>query len=369
MRYSKLAGLLLKVLGVMGIIKFASVMLTDVVVPDVYLSYTQVNSPELTAFFDSGVAVTNDALINAFAQVPGGNIANLPFWNDLDTTSEPNYTTDNPADVATPDKVTANMMITRIADMNKGYSAADLVAELAGSSPMERIRSRFSRWWDRQWQHRLIAAMNGLLAENVATNSADMVLDISLQTTVGITDYNLFTRKAFTGAAFSLGDHFGELACIAVHSIVYKRMVDNDDINFIPPSTPDPRLPLSAQMVPQYLGKTVIIDDGMPVIAGTGNPASLRFVSILFGLGAIGYADGLPNIPVEVYRRPDEGNGGGVEQLWERKRRIIHPFGYQFTSTSVAGFSPTNAEMATAANWARMVDRRNVPIAFLITNG
>lgn len=345
----------------------ASTMLTDVIVPEVYLSYTAVNSPELTAFYDSGVAVTNEALINAFDQVPGGNVAHLPFWKDLDPTTEPNYSTDSPTDVATPDKVTADYMETRIADANKGYSAADLVGELAGSSPMQRIRDRFSIWWDRQWQRRLLSVCKGLLLENIADDSSDMVIDVSQETIVGLSDANLFGRKVFTAAAFTLGDHFGDIVAIAVHSIVYKRMVDNDDIAFIPPSNPDPRLPLSNQATPTYLGKTVIVDDGMPVVAG--GTSGYKYTSVLFGTGAIGYANGAPAIPVEVYRRPDQGNGGGVAQLWERRRIIIHPFGYRFTSSSVAGQSATNAEMATAANWNRVVDRKNVPMAFLITNG
>jgi len=343
----------------------ASVMLSDVIIPAVYLSYTAVDSPELTAFFQSGAAVRNPALDQAFGN--GGNIAVLPFWQDLDSTIEPNYSTDNPADVAVPNKVVAGTMITRIAQMNQGYSAADLVAELAGSNPMQRIRNRFGTYWMRQWQRRIIAATRGILADNIANDAADMVNTIALETTVGVTAANLFSRQAFTGAAFTLGDHFGELVAIAVHSIVYKRMVDNDDIAFERPAGTDPNVPIMQGAVPYFLGKRVIIDDNMPVVAGT--TSGFKYISALFGAGAIGYGEGSPLIPVEIYRRPDEGNGGGVEQLWERKSWIIHPFGYQFTSASVAGQSPTLAEMALAANWDRVVVRKNVPLAFLVTNG
>lgn len=345
----------------------ASTQLSDAVIPEVYLSYTSVDSPELTKFYESGVAVTNEALMQAFEKVPGGNITHIPFWKDLDATAEPNYSTDNPADIATPDKTSADYMETRIADVNKGFSSADLVAQLAGSDPMQHIRDRFESFWAKQWQRRLIAVCKGLLLENIADDSGDMVIDVSQETIVGLSDANLFGRKTFTAAAFTLGDHFGELVAIAVHSIVYKRMVDNDDITFVPPSVPHPNLSLAAQAVPTYLGKTVIVDDGMPVVAGS--TSGFKYTSILFGAGAIGYANGVPQHPVEVYRRPDEGNGGGVEQLWERKRIIIHPFGYRFTSNSVAGQSATNAEMALATNWDRRIERKNVPIAFMVTNG
>lgn len=233
---------------------------------------------------------------------------------------------------------------------------------------MQQVRNRFGVYWTRQWQRRVINTVLGVLNHNVATDGSDMVNSIALETTVGVTSANLFSRAAFTGAAFTLGDHFSDVMAIAVHSIVYKRMVDNDDITFERPSSPDSNIPINiAGNVPFFLGKRVIVDDSMPVIAGT--TSGFKYVSALFGNGVIGYGENSPLIPTEVYRRPDQGNGGGVEQLWERKSMIVHPFGHKFTSTTVAGQSPTLAELKLAANWSRVIERKNVPLAYLITNG
>jgi hypothetical protein len=70
-----------------------------------------------------------------------------------------------------------------------------------------------------------------------------------------------------------------------------------------------------------------------------------------------------------VEREALQGNGGGIETLVSRKSWIVHPFGFQFLSGSVAGESPTLAEYKLAANWDRVVPRKNVPVAFLVTNG
>lgn len=346
----------------------ALTQLVDVIIPAVYMSYTAVNGPELTAFYESGVLVRN-AAIDAAVQ-GGGKDVDMPFWKDLDASVEPNYSTDVVADVATPNKVVADEMKARVAEMNQGYSAADLAAELAGSDPMKRIRDRFAKYWSRQFQRRLIKTMVGLYLENVATDSSDMVNDISIADGNAVGPQNLFSRLAFTGAVFTLGDAFGKVTAIAVHSLIFKRMQDNDDITFVRPSTPDPNLPLDAQSIPYYMGKRVIVDDGLPAVA-TGTNSGYRFTSILFGEGAIGYGERTPKVPVEAYRRPDQGNGGGIEQVWERKSWVIHPFGYKFIAGSVAAASgsPTFAEMALAANWTRVVERKNVPLAFLITNG
>jgi hypothetical protein len=55
--------------------------------------------------------------------------------------------------------------------------------------------------------------------------------------------------------------------------------------------------------------------------------------------------------------------------LYSRRADIVHPLGFEFTSASVAGQSATLAELATAANWNRVWERKNVPLCFLQTNG
>jgi hypothetical protein len=335
----------------------ALVQLSDAIIPEVYESYTAVDNPELTAFYESGVVVQSD-LINALAD--GGKTVHVPFWNDIDPTVEPNYSSDDPNTSATPEKITAAEMIARNAYMNKAFSAADLVSELAGSDPMQRIRNRFGRYWTRQWQRRIIAMFKGILADNIANDSSDMVVDASIADGDNATSDNVFNRKLFTSAVFTLGDAFNTLSAIAVHSVVYKRMVDNDDIEFIKDSA-------GTVIMALYMGHRVIVDDSMPVVAG--GTSGFVYTSILFGGGAVGYGDGNPRVPVEVFRNPAQGNGGGVEQLWERKTYLLHPFGYKWTETTVTGNSPTLANLALAANWDRVVVRKNLPFAFIKTNG
>jgi hypothetical protein len=341
----------------------ANTLISDVIVPEIYADYAAVDGPEKTAFFDAGIAIRNP-LLDSMA-TDGGRILSVPFWKDLDATAEPNYSTDATTDVAVPQKVVAGEQLARMAFLNQGYSSADLSAELAGSDPMQRVRNRFGTYWQRQWQRRTIACLEGLLADNVANDSGDMVNDIAGATNADVTSSTLFSRAAFTGAAFTSGDHFDDYQAIAVHSVVYKRMVDNDDIEFIPDSN-------GQLTIATFMGRRVIVDDGLPFTpaagAGAGDAAA-TYTSILFASAAIGYGEGTPRTPVEIEREAAQGNGGGVETLWERKQWLIHPFGFQFTSTTVTGQSPSWANLRLAANWDRVVERKNVPLSFLVTNG
>lgn len=340
----------------------ATVRLSDVVVPAVYETYQSVDSPEKTAFFESGVAVT-DEMLTAKAST-GGNLLDVPFWNDIDPTLAPNLSSDDPTASATPNKITAGTQIARMAYLNQAFSTADLAGELAGSMPMQHIRNRFGRYWMRQWQRRVIATLEGVLADNVAANGGDMVEDVSGALNSNVSASTLFSRSAFTGAAFTLGDAFEGTTAMAVHSVVYKRMIDNDDIEYIPDSQ-------GAMTIPTFLGRRVIVDDSLPVTpagGALGTDTAPKYTSILFGEGAIGYGEGSVPMATEVERQALQGNGGGVEYLIERKSWLLHPFGYQCTGTPAAN-SLSLTELKAATTWSRVVPRKSVPISFLITNG
>lgn len=335
----------------------ASVRLSDIIDVVVFQDLPAVNSPEKTAFFSSGI-VTRNGILDSLASA-AGKTADLPFWTDIDPTVAPNLSSDDPTVSATPAKVTQADQTSRKAFLNKGLSATDLASELAmGPRAMEHIRARVDTYWLRQWQRRLIASCNGVLADNIASNNGDMRISVASESVAGQSAATKFNRDSFTDAVYTMGDAASALRAIAVHSHVMAQMVKNDDIVYIPDSN-------GQLTIPTYMGLRVIVDDGLTVTAGTTD--GFKYTSVLFGEGAFGYGEGSPLNPVEIERQAMQGNGAGVETLWTRKTWILHPAGYQNTGTPAAtSFSLT--ELAAATTWARVVDRKNVPLGFLITN-
>ncbi len=331
--------------------------LTDVIIPEVYLTYEAENDPILSAFVQSGVVVKSP-LLDGLA-TNGGETFNIPFWKDLDSTVEANLSSSDPAVVATAQKILAGKQIGRKVLLNQWYSNADIASELAGDSANQHVRNRFGTYWLRQWQTKIISASNGIMADNVANDSGDMVVDVAVEAIGSQTASTKFSRSNFTSAVFTMGDAGQALSAIAVHSAVYKQMVDSDDIDFIPDS-------MGKLTIPTYMGLRVIQDDGMTVTAGS--TSGFKYTSVIFGAGAFGYGDGNPEVPVETKREGLQGNGGGVEYIGERKTWVMHPFGYQTLTTPSAEGGFTNAELATAGVWDRVVDRKSVPMAFLVTN-
>ena len=116
----------------------------------------------------------------------------------------------------------------------------------------------------------------------------------------------------------------------------------------------------------------MIVDDNLPTRAGTTD--GTVYTTYLFGQGA--FAQGF----VAAGRRPLQGGFGteGVELarvpldsdtvLINRRRYILHPRGVKFTSASVAGDTPTNAELETSSNWTRVWENKNVRIVAIDHN-
>lgn len=332
--------------------------LSDAFVHDVYGTYATVDNPETSALVNAGV-ITRTEMFDAIAR-DGGKFSTIPFWNDIDPTQEPNYSNDDPNDLATADGISSGTMVARKAWLNKGLGDMDLVQELAGSSPMERIRARFGEYWTRQLERRIIHTALGVLADNVANDAGDMVVDIS-----GLAgDDASFGSNAFIDAAYTAGDRAEMFTAIGVHSSIMARMAKNDEIVMIPDSKGN-------LTIPTYKGRRVVVDDLMPVNAGV-------YTSILFGAGAFAFGgvegsafalgEGVPRRPYELWRDPHIGNGGGGEEIWERRTWLIHPFGFSWVeppSPGLTEFSPSLADLATGTNWNRVVHRKAVPLAFI----
>jgi hypothetical protein len=336
----------------------ANTELADIFVPEVFRTYQVNDAVEKTAFVESGV-VRLDPVLNQRAD-SGGLLTTIPFWNDLDATIEPNYSNTTYTDVAEPQKITSGEMTARVSYLNEGFSSSDLNKELAGSDPMVRIAARLDSYWQRQFQRRIIAIAIGLYNDNIAANAGDMVLDVSSTTPGTITAANRFTAGGLIDAQYTLGDRGGELGVIALHSVIYKKMLKDDLIDFVVDSQ-------GKLTLPTYLGMRIVVDDGMP---STGTGVDRKYICVVFGPGAIGYGTGNPKMPEELSRYAERANGGGVGVLWTRKTWLIHPGGYDFLSTSITapGLSPTWANLNNAVNWERKIDRKNIQMAFYVVN-
>jgi hypothetical protein len=332
----------------------ALTVLTDVIVPSVFANYVQNLTSQRSAFVQSGVLAGSPAFDALLAG--GGRTFDLPYFNDLDDT-ESGVSADTGA-AATPGNITASKEVAIRLSRNRSWGSADLVAELAGADPMIAIANRVADYWVRQLQRIVIAAVQGVVADNVANDAGDMVKNVAIGASGTPTAANKFSTEAFMDTVQTMGDAGENLVAVAMHSVVYTQANKNNLIDFIPDSEGRP--------VRSFLGRRVIVDDGLPVVT---NGSNLEYSTYLFGLGALARGVGQPRVPVEPERSALARNGGGEETLTSRVTWLVHPRGTKFLSGSMAGQSPANTELKAAANWDRVFERKLVRLAELRTNG
>lgn len=337
----------------------------DVVVPEIFTPYVQQLTEQKARLIQSGAMVRDPAIDQLLAG--GGLTFNVPSWRDLDNDDERVSTDSVPAEytggVADPDpkKIESDTEIAVRLSRNNSWSTADLAATLAGADPAGAIADRVAYYWSRRLQAAFVATMKGIFADNDAAPAGtehvqyDLTNDISGGGYVaGVTD---FSAEAFLDAALTMGDSQDGLTMVMVHSVVYNRMQKNNLIDFIPDARGE-------VMIPTFLGREVIIDDGVPATGGV-------YQSWLFGPGAVRLGMGSPKVPTEIERLAGAGNGGGAETLYNRVEWALHPVGHKYAGTAPKG-GPSNASssnnLAHASSFQRVFpERKQIKIARLIT--
>lgn len=309
----------------------APTRIADVVVPSVFNPYVVNRTAELSALSQAGI-ISNDPQLDALAS-GGGKLINMPYWNDLVGADE--VLSDTVA--LTPQNITAATDVAPLFMRGKAWAANDLAAALSGSDPMAQVGNLVAAFWARKRQALLISMLQGVFAS--ATMAGNMH-DISAAVGAAAN----FTAATFVDATQKLGDAKDGLQAVAMHSAVQASLTKQDLIATERGS--------QGQVVTTFQGKRVIVDDALTP------DGSANYTTYLFGAGAIGLGNGSAPVPTET----DRDSLAGDDILINRQHFVLHPRGVRWNNASVAGSSPTNAETATAANWTRVYDNKNVRI-------
>lgn len=328
----------------------AKTTVSDVIIPSVFAPYFINRTAEKSALFRSGIIGT-DAELDRIASGEG-NTFNLPFWDDLSGASE--GLSDSSA--LTVGNITADKDVAVKHFRGRAWSANDLAKYLAGSNPMEAIGDLVATYWARRMQKDiLIPTLKGVFATALASSHTH---DVAIEDGDNAAAANLIgddqVIEAITGL---LGDAWEEIEGLVMHSVPFKRLQKLDLIEFAPISEQD-------IMIPRFLGREVIVDDGVPTQAG-GNSGT-KYTTYLFGRGSVGFGDGGP-VASEA-AETDRDVLAGDDILVTRRHFILHPRGLAFTGTP-SGQTPTTGELETGGNWTKKYEDKQIRITQLITNG
>jgi len=308
-------------------------IISDVIVPEVFNPYVIQRTAKLSAFYQSGIIARTPELDRLASS--GGKLVNMPFWEDL--TGDDEVLSDQTA--LTVGKIKAGQDVAALLARGKAWSVNDLAKALSGDDPMAAIGDLVAEYWARRFQAILIKTLDGIFGNN-ATKMNTNQHDISLENGAAA----VISAKTAVDAIYKLGDNADKLTGFAMHSATVAKLTKDDLIDTIPPSEGKPA-------VRTFLGKPVVVDDGLPVSNGV-------YTTYIFGAGAFGWGEGGAPVPVETARDALAGD----DILIHRRHFILHPRGVAFQNKQVSGPTPSNTELADYRNWERVYEPKNVRI-------
>jgi hypothetical protein len=309
--------------------------ITDVIVPAVFNPYVIERTAELSAFYQSGIIARNPELDRLASS--GGKLVNMPFWEDL--TGPDEVLSDQTA--LTVGKIAAGQDVAALLARGRAWSVNDLAKALSGDDPMAAIGDLVAAYWARRFQAILIKTLDGIFGHDdteMNTNQHDISSNPAAK------DDDVISAKTAVDAIYKLGDNADKLTGFAMHSATVAKLAKDDLIEYIKPSE-------GAAEVPYFLGKRVVVDDGLPVSSGV-------YTTYIFGAGAFGWGEGGAPVPTETAR--DALSGDDI--LVNRRHFILHPRGVAFQNNQVSGPTPSNTELADYRNWERVYESKNVRI-------
>ena len=328
----------------------------DIIIPTEFEKYAIERTAELSAFGQSGIVESAPEFDELAAG--GGREVKMPFWKDLTATRQ--ILSD--AGTLSVNKITSDQDIARIHNDAQVWSVNHLAKVISGDDPMQAIVDLVAGYWARTDEGLIVSCLRGMFA---AASMAGNLLSIKSESIAGQSSATRLNGATFVDATQKLGDRADRLTAIAMHSATEAALRKLDLIDFVPDSE-------GKAQIRTFQGRRVIVDDNLPTRAGSTD--GTVYTSFLFGPGAFARGtaplDGTPlqggfgTEGVEMARVPLDSD----TVLINRRRYILHPRGVKFTSASVAGDSPTNAELELAANWTRVYENKNVRIVAIEHN-
>lgn len=315
-------------------------------------------------------------IAGTFADQVGGNYAVIPIFGRIGGDAL-NY--DGSTDItATSSKTYTQGRI--VVGRAKAWSEKDFSYDITGGVDfLAQAASQVGEYWDDVDQKTLLSTLAGIFSMTGAENLKFVdghTYDISARTdgmgVFGAATLNTAMQKA-------LGDNKAKFSLAVMHSAVATGLENLQLLDYMKYTDKDG---IQRNLALATLnGRTVLIDDGMPVeevpavtTGGSEAEAYVKYTTYVLGEGAIEYTDCGAKVPYETDRDPKVN--GGQDTLYSRQRKIFSPYGISWTDSSI--ISPTDAQLATGSKWSlansnesakEFFPHKAVPIARIITRG
>ena len=309
----------------------------------------------------------NSEIRNAFSDQSGTAYAILPMFGLLD--GEPlNY--DGQTNITATETNTFERGVV-VVGRAKAWIETDFAEDITGGAGfMDSVAQQVSEYFDNVDQQTLLAILEGIYNMTGKEN-----LEFVNNHTYNITEIDdgmvepATLNKAIQKAG---GDNKNKFTLAIMHSEVATNLENLNLLSYLKQT--DANGIQRDLTLASWNGRTVLIDDSMPVTEGSDGKSV--YTTYILGEGAFDYEDIGAKVPYEMDRNP--AIKGGQDTLYARQRKCFAPYGISYVKKNQATLSPTNAELEDGSNWClvndgsetpKYINHKSIPIARIISKG
>lgn len=317
----------------------------------------------------SGAVGSNEQARAALSNQTGSLYARIPYFGRIDGSTSQNN--DGATNIASTNTTTYEQGFVVASRMDSWTERSFSKNITAGVDFMDNVAAQIADYKLDVRQRMLLAILAGVYGmsttgETVAATAAkefveNHTFDISGETgeaaMVGSTTLNKAIQKA-------CGDNKNIFKLVIMHSEVATNLENIKLLKYMTQTDADGierELALAT-----WNGRTVLIDDSMPVSGG-------KYTTYVLGQGAIILDDIGDEVPYEMSRDPK--TNGGQDTLYVRDRYICGVDGISFEKPASITASASNNDLANGANWAvindgtKAIPHKAIAIAKIVSKG
>ena len=326
--------------------------------PEVFGKYVEsIPNTKKNALLKAGVLRERSDLAAMLPDQTGGNFITLPMTGIIGGDAL-NYDGSTNITATNLDTYSQSMIVVGRA---KAWQERDFSFDITGQDFMAKIASQVASYWDGVDQLTLLKTLEGIFGVSTNSFTTDHTLDLTGETVKVVDAVTL--NNAVQKAA---GDNKDIFRAAIMHSQVATHLENLQVLEYWKETNASGvQRPVG---LASWNGRTVLIDDGVPVSDGT-------YTTYILGEGAFDYCNVGAKVPYEIYRDPT--TNGGQDMLISRQRKIFAPRGFSFVQPSTPIVSPTDTNLATAARWTPIknsagnayFDTKAIPFARILSKG
>lgn len=325
--------------------------------PEVFADYMAEQPTWSNAIIASGILQEDATIMNLIGSE--GNVATLPFYKAMDIKDYEPYNNDGLTDNV-PKEIAGGKQTAMLIQRMMAWKAQDFTKELTGADPLQHIANSVNNYYQQVWEAELMNIVGAIMQLNDMKNH---VMDISATGgTVG--DANKIDETTMIYAQQkALGDMANGFGLAIMNSYILVRyqalgLVEYAKYNNANGLTQEVNLPT-------INGLVVVTSDRFTVDTSGDVP---KYKTLIVGRGALLTAR-KTNYNEPYYTDYDPESRAGIEKLYTKEGRVLHPNGFDLNVKNIANESPTKEELGTPDNWTLAFNEKNIKIGQIISNG